>query len=399
MQRASGVRFEVMMLVGFAFVLPLVEVPKTIFWLLYLVTWMVNRIKSGNFGGKWRLWDSLIGAYIVSVWIGGMFSGLDHGQWDGARDVGRYGLLLWAISRSNYTMRDWKLIFVALLAGTLIAAAQGGWLIWNGRRKEMELHSVGHSNHSAIYLCIVIGAAIAWLIAFWSGMKRGERALWLIAIVLCALALVASGSRVAIVVAALIAIGLGVLYGKQSWKPLVTTVTFLIASAILITMMQPWVLQKHLRNVSNDNVLAYRDLIWERAYTAWKEYPVFGLGMDNFSQVTSARYRQWLDKQGRPYSKERDYGAPHAHNLYLNTLAERGIFGLLFLLSILVAWLATQRPRPARTDGFAWALWGASLSAWFVTISSGLVNTTLHTEHALISVVLLGAWLSYRTQH
>ena len=71
---------------------------------------------------------------------------------------------------------------------------------------------------------------------------------------------------------------------------------------------------------------------------------------------------------------------------------------MLFMLSILVAWLAAQRPRPARTDGFAWALWGASLSAWFVTISIGLVNTTLHTEHALISVILLGAWLSYRTQ-
>ena len=193
-------------------------------------------------------------------------------------------------------------------------------------------------------------------------------------------------------------VGLGVLYGKQSWKPLATIAAFLGASAILIAVTQPWVLQKHLRNVSHDNVLAYRDLIWERAFTSWQEYPAFGLGMDNFSQVNSARYRLWREKQGRPYSAERDYSAPHAHSLYVNTLVERGIFGMLFMLAFLVAWLIAQRPRPARADGFAWALswalWGASLSAWFVTVSIGLVNTTLHTEHALISVILLGAWLS-----
>jgi hypothetical protein len=39
-------------------------------------------------------------------------------------------------------------------------------------------------------------------------------------------------------------------------------------------------------------------------------------------------------------------------------------------------------------------LWGCSASAWFVTTAVGLVNTTLHHEHGMLAVILLGLWLS-----
>jgi hypothetical protein len=69
---------------------------------------------------------------------------------------------------------------------------------------------------------------------------------------------------------------------------------------------------------------------------------------------------------------------------------------LLVLLTALAAWgwslgksIPRVNDRPVR-----WAYWGGALAAWLVAMLVGLVNTTLHHEHALISMLLLGGWLS-----
>jgi hypothetical protein len=55
------------------------------------------------------------------------------------------------------------------------------------------------------------------------------------------------------------------------------------------------------------------------------------------------------------------------------------------------------RNRPvASADDEAWLLWGAAATAWLVTVGVGLVNTTLHHEHGILAVLLLGLWLSKR---
>jgi O-antigen ligase len=393
---ARYVRMEVALLAAFAFFLPLFEAPKNILWLLYLATWLVNRARARDFGGPWRMWDSLIAALIVSAPVGAAFAGLPHGEWNGVRDVVRYGLMLWALSRTRYGAHEWRKVFIALLAGTLAGSAEGAWRMWQGKRDALELHSVGHSNHSAVYLTILFGACLAWLCAFWKDLQAPARALWLAGIALCGVAIVLSGSRVALLAAGAIAPIVGAFFIKRSWKPLLVIVIAAMAGAAIITVEQPLVVRKQLRNMGNDNVLAYRDIIWERAVAAWREYPVFGIGMDNFGQISTARYRNWLQEQSGEYRAERDYGSSHAHSLYLNTLAERGAFGLAFMLAFLFAWLAAllkTQPRP--DDNLAWALWGASLSAWLATVSIGLVNTTLHSEHALLAVMFLGAWLAH----
>jgi membrane protein DedA with SNARE-associated domain len=48
------------------------------------------------------------------------------------------------------------------------------------------------------------------------------------------------------------------------------------------------------------------------------------------------------------------------------------------------------------TDDFrSMALWGGAFSAWGVTVFSGLFNTSLHHEHALLAVSLLALWLCW----
>ena len=106
--------------------------------------------------------------------------------------------------------------------------------------------------------------------------------------------------------------------------------------------------------------------------------------MDNFNLAS----RQLATEQLRNLM-------PYAHNLYLNTLAERGIVGaapVFALLAVWGWWLVTRRPRRSDADQ-EWLLWGGAASAWIVTVAVGMVNTTFHHEHGLLAVLLLGLWL------
>ena len=90
-------------------------------------------------------------------------------------------------------------------------------------------------------------------------------------------------------------------------------------------------------------------------------------------------------------------GEEHRHQDGEAEQAERGLFGFAVLMTVLLAWLRwLWRYRPKSDDeSLAWALWGGALSAWVVTVLIGTVNTTMHHEHAILSVLLLGMWLAY----
>src|SRR5262249_17938778 len=68
-------------LVGLAFFLPLYEAPKNILWLAFVVLWLVNRVRTRDFGGPWDRWDTLIAVWIVSGFASAAFAGLPGDVW------------------------------------------------------------------------------------------------------------------------------------------------------------------------------------------------------------------------------------------------------------------------------------------------------------------------------
>jgi O-antigen ligase len=141
------------------------------------------------------------------------------------------------------------------------------------------------------------------------------------------------------------------------------------------------VFEKNEALVKGNNPLSFRQQVWQLALAAWQQHPWFGIGMDNFGQVVDPAWRGVYN---------------HGHNLYLNTLAERGMVGALPLFAVLVAWGASLWRRWPAADGPAldWVLWGGAATALFVSAMVGAVNTTLHHEHALLATLLLGLWLA-----
>ncbi len=123
--------------------------------------------------------------------------------------------------------------------------------------------------------------------------------------------------------------------------------------------------------------------------------------MGNFGAITDEQLKTWLAPSQQTYDPARYYRVPHAHSLYVNTLVERGIFGLTVLVVVIAGWLCSlirYRPNEASSQEY-WAVWGSALGGLSITAVVGVMNTTLHHENGILTALLLGCWLSLRTKH
>lgn len=390
---------EMLLLAAFMFAVPAFEVPKNLLWLAYVVTWLVNRLRQRDFGGPWDGWDTLIAAWLASGYVVAAFAGLHNSEFGGANDMLRYLSILWLIKRSGYGRPQLMLALALTVAGTLAAVVEGLWCLYGTHENiQLQLNSVGHVNHSAIYVAIVFGATLAALMAWWHRLSTLWRLLCGAAALLLGAAIVISASRGAVGATALFVLILGLAWLRRSRPVALLLLAGLLAVSAAAVAMKPEVVKKQERNAAGNNVLSHRDAIWRTAYEAWRHNPVFGVGVDNYNQISEDKVKGWLQADHRPYDPAVYAMAPHAHNLFMTALAERGLAGIAPLLLALGAWLyALLRRLPGRgSDDTEWALWGGALSAWTISVVVGLVNTTLHHEHAILSALLLGLWLAYR---
>jgi len=392
-------QFETLALCAFAFVLPQFEVPKNILWIVYVLLWSVNRARTRDIGGPWDRWDSLIALWIASGYAAALFAGLHDSEWKSAFDIARYGAVLWMMRRSRYGEDVLRMLLAAIAFGTLAALLRGYYEVLFVPRADLQprylgLNSVGHVNHSAIYLAIVFGASVAWVRASWQGDLASRRMLGLAVCIAFFLSIVVMQSRATVGASLLVSIAILAAFslraGRRPWG--------ILAGALLVIAVlfvaKPEVIQKNALRMKEHNMLAFRDNIWRTGLEAWRRYPVFGVGMGNYGRIGLARLEQWSTERGEPFDQSRVMPQAHAHNIFVNTLAERGLVGLLVLLIALAAWAGSLRAMPRSGDGAVrWAYWGGALGAWLIAVGVGLVNTTLHHEHALASMLLLGGWL------
>ena len=388
------------LLVTLCFFLPLYEAPKGLASIAYVVTWLVNRLRARDFGGRIDIWDVLIAGWIASGYVVAAFAGLDGHEWIGARDLHHYGLLLWLVKRGGYSSSEIRWLIGTLVASAVVGLFHGYWRWWSGIGKSgtLQLHSVGHVNHTAIYLAIMLGVCASWLFTRWKAWRAGILVVTLAVTALVLVSLDVTASRGAIGVGLALLPLLALVWWPRSHAALAASIVTVVAVVVVNAMTGAEVVQKQQRNVAQENVLSFRDGVWRMSLVAWERYPVFGVGMDNYSLITLERVKTWREEAGKRYERADFAQFPHGHSIYLNTLAERGVIGFAVLVAVLLAWLvwlARFRPRPA-DDDLDWLLWGCAASAWFVTAAAGTVNTTLHHEHGILAALLLGLWLSRR---
>ena len=396
-----GLRYpvEVGLLAGLAFFLPIVEAPKNILAAFYAIAWIVNRARARDWGGRLDAWDALFTLWITSGLVVAEFAGIHHHEWHGALDLIRYGTVLWLVRRSGYGAREFRIVFITLVASTVIGLIQGYWaLAFDPKRVFLQLNSVGHVNHSAIYLAIMLGAAIGVGAAYWTRLSKSLRVVAVVIAAFLAASLVKMESRAALAGGLACVAALGVSWWPRSRKLASSVIAVSIATVIAILVLRPGVVEKQERDVAAGDVLSQRGEIWHTALTAWKHNPVFGVGIDNYSRIDLERLETWQRAAGEPFDAKEYLPYAHAHSLYLNTLAERGLYGVAILVAVLLAVfvsLARGYPRGGADDD-TWAIWAAAAAAWFMTAAAGVFNTTLHHEHAILFSLLAGFWLTRR---
>jgi O-antigen ligase len=398
--KASRFKAEIALLLALCVFLPLLEAPKNLAWLAWLAAWTANRIRARDFGGPWDAWDTLIAAWLASGFVVAAavsFGEIRDAEWRGAIDLARYASVAWLVKRARYGEREQRWILGALVASTLAGLAVGYARMWSGVGKSgtLQLHSVGHVNHSAIYLAIMLGVATAWLFARFRAWDMRTRFAGFLVFAVFLTSLVVMASRAAVGAGLALLAVLAIAWWPRWRVPLAiagAAGVLVIAGAIAVGAE---LVVKQQRYESQDAAFSYRDGIWRMGIAGWERHPWFGVGMSNYPHITPERVKTWRTQAGRDYDPARFTHFPHAHSLYVNTLAERGIVGSAALLAVLLAWLhglLRARPRAAEDD-LAWTVWGASASGWFVTVVAGLLNTTLHNEHGILAALLLGLWL------
>ena len=354
--------FETGLLLAFCIFLPLFEAPKNFAWLGFVAAWLLNRSRAGELGAQfvagWDWWDTLFAFWIASGYLVAAFAGLNQSEVGGAHELARYAVLGWLVKRGGYSGKEIRWVLGALVASTVIGLAYGYWRLWSGAGKSgtLQLHSVGHVNHTAIYLAIMFGVCASWLFARWRVWRAGRRAL---ALAICSLALVSlivTASRGAIGAGLALLLVLGAAWWPRWRAPFIASLAVVALAAAALVTFNAEVMRKQEVNAAAQNVLSHRDGIWRMAIAAWERYPWFGVGMDNYSLISHERVRIWRTEAGKDYDAARYVQFPHAHNLFVNALAERGIVGFAALAAVMLAWLAAlirRRPR-ARQGDLAW---------------------------------------------
>jgi O-antigen ligase len=391
--RNSAEQWALLAMVAF---LPALEVPKKVAVVLYLAFWVINRWRSKEWGGPWSGWDftalALIGGAYASAAFGAFWPDKGLGA---ANDVLIYGLVFLALRRSRFEEKFlWRLFAVAIVA-TLLTLLYGYWgLLVTKERVFLELNSVGHVNHGAIYMSIVFSMALAWAGAAIGSWR--QRALLWVAVAMLWVSLFVSQARGALIPVVIFVLlwifARATMVQRALWKP-VLLLMLILGAAILIF---PGVVEKTRNSAEAKQLGSYRPALAKVALLALREYPAFGVGITNFGKIKPDVIARWQEQSGQLFSPEELLSYPHAHGLYFNTLAERGVVGTLPLLALLAAFgLALLRHRPpGASTPLQQMLWGAALGAWVISTVGGLFNTTLHHEHALIAMVVFGTWLA-----
>ena len=382
--------------------LPLFEVPKTILCVLYVGTFLHNRFRDGDWGGGWDGWDTLFAAWLASPFVVAGFAGLHHAEWKGVADVVRVISLGWLLKRSGYQEAEWLALLRMLGVSTLLAVS---WGLWDWSRPHnyegIQLHSVGHVSHSTIYLVIALTPLIAGMFAFWSRLRLRERMTAIALVAVSLVTIVLSGSRGAAMMMLLLPLLLGLLWLRRSRWPLLWIALGIAGFGAVVYGLGDEL--RHKQSVAlagADSLLNGREPIWNRAWLTWRQYPAFGVGINNFKNLSDEKVRQWVEAEGKAYDEKSYRGSSHAHSIYLTTLVERGAFGLVVLLALLGAWsMSLITGLPSKHDPpLHWLLWCGAAGAFATTVLIGFANTTLHHEHGLLATMLLGMWLGYRRQ-
>lgn len=398
---------ELLFLSLFILALPSLEAPKNIFLAGFILVALWNQFQT-NKKLSWSSWDWIFLLFITSSLLSAIFSGIHNGgEWRGFRTILFTTSFGWILSRAIYQKNQILMLFLICLCSAFLALVFAWYeLNISHTRGLLELHSVGHINHSAIYLTTVIGASTGMLLSLKSlTLKNLKCTTLFIFILLLMLGLASEASRIATAVSFLtIAILIAALpknnkIKKHAFLSLIIFICclFLFGSNVtkkIIVTYKGDMTSEHFKSYG-EKLLGERSRIWRTSLEAMQFYPLLGVGNNNWSKLTPQMIQNHVEAQGRVFNSE-DYAlSKHAHSLYLTAWVERGLLGILTTLVMMIFWLKEliDDYKHIKKSKELMYLWSGALSAWMSIFLNGIFNKSFQHENALLALFFLGLYL------
>jgi O-antigen ligase len=382
--------------------LPSLEAPKNIFLILFLATSLYRQFTKKT-KDAWSLWDWIFLSFISSAFLSAAFAGIPNGaEWIGFRGILIWTGFAWLLSRTKYEGKEIAWIVWIAILGTLPPLAWGliEYMVIH-TKDTLQLHSVGHVNHSAIYLGIILGAALSVALSIWHDVNAIKRLGLILLPVIFFVAIIIGQSR-GVFGISLVRLSLIILLIPNPKKIKAIAFAFFAIILALMPVMNAAIIQKQIAVQNGNNILSDRVHVWNVSIEATRFYPIFGVGNGNWNRITLEDLKKSKDEMGVPFDPTNyrlDVG--HSHSIYLTSLVERGVVGFAVLIVFMGSWLLTLIKSYTRLKNSTQGsyIWGASLSAWIVTYGVGFVNSTFHHEHAILALLFLGLHLGYLKRH
>ena len=103
-------------------VLPSFEAPKNLFALLYVVSWLVIAYREKNWGGKWRIIDTVILFFFFGNIVVSLNAVITYDlSAGGMNDLIRFLLILWVLSRHILTKKQMITVCMVAVFSTAIS--------------------------------------------------------------------------------------------------------------------------------------------------------------------------------------------------------------------------------------------------------------------------------------
>ena len=360
-----------------------------VFWLLGLSVGRSKRLHLGKVG--WAHAAFLGAAAVSAIFALYPYQGL-RGVWDVVRTFLVFVLLLNGIKTRRALQLVCGAFLLSVLFGSLWAlgdfaagyseATKAGLL---GKRHAVQVHSLGHPNHTATYLAMMLAFSLGHVVSL--GEEKWFRWLSGVTAVVVMVALLLTFSRSAMLASVVMILGLGVMHRRGRKLASVSVLVLFLALAGAGMLKENKMGVFSFFHPIKSLPLADRFVVWEGILRMLEERPIVGMGPRNFNYIPKERY-------GIPRSQAY---FNHAHSLYFNVAAEMGLLGVATLAVWLVIYGATGwRLYNRATSDHERALGLASLGVLAVLTVSGLVTTTLHTEGAMAFSAIMALALAAR---
>ena len=391
MNKIAAVDVRFLLLAAMLVFLPGVEALKNIFAFLFVLSWVLISKKNNNWGGKWQIIDSIFLLWILADIFVSINAVITH-QLSGSnfRDVIRFVLIAWVLSRIYFPKEKLRELALISVIATLITLSYS-YYSTGGILKE--LHSVGHINHTAIFLVIAYSISLSLFLFDFHNLKKYQKIILLLSTIVLFSATIDTGSRASfglIVVVTLVdLIGLVIVHRKLSTFLLF----FALVSIIGYQFIQnpPYALK---RILDREHILydESRDRIRNFSYYAFKTNPILGIGFGNHGLIEIEDIKAEIIKDKGVLNTGEYSPSSHAHNVYYTYLVSGGLltFSIFIWFWFYIVWIIFKL---RSTKGNEWIIL-SSISVLLINLAIGWVNTTLHHEHAILSMFVLGMLIS-----